>query len=997
MVIQAVEQLKRLVRIKFLRNMLLIAATAIFTLVLINILFIYPAFTQIIIDATEDEAGKLAAHLQDEHITNKGDLDAANFDDAFDKRTAKLLQAFHLIKIKIFSAPGETLYSTDSADIGKLNEHDYFHEVVAGGDRYTQVVRKNARTAEGQLVTQDVVETYIPIMENGDFIGAFELYYDITDTLNRLDTLNFHSILALILIGGSLFTVVFMVSGRMLDNEEHVRQLSQAVEQNSTGIIIVHLNGVVRYANEKVAQLNGYALTEIIGQPLADYLTYDQASSRAILEAVTAGANWKGECRSKTKTHDWRWEAVSVSPITDASGNVTHVLVTREDISTRKRAEMAVQQQKQYFEALVNNSPIAIVALDENGRINACNPAFEQLFGYSSQEVAGQDLDTLVIPEDLLEEATDYTHQVNEGHVVRITTKRRRRDGSLVDVQVFGVPVIVNDKEVGILALYHDITDHIESQAALEKAKNAAEAANLTKSEFLANMSHEIRTPLNGVIGMTGLLLDTPLTNEQRDFTQTIRSSGDALLTIINDILDFSKIEAGKLDLEEQPFHLRTCVEEALDLLAPKASNKGLELAYIIDKKIPAMVIGDVTRLRQILVNLIGNAVKFTAQGEVVVSIIGQVLDDNEYRLYLAVKDTGIGIPPERMDRLFKSFSQVDASTTRKFGGTGLGLVISKRLAEMMGGTMWVDSVVGEGSTFHFSIRVTAVFNHQQSSIEKDSSKLAGKRLLIVDDNETNRFILERQAQSWEMTTRSTEFGSEALNWLKSGEKFDIIVTDMHMPEMDGLTLAAHIHRIPGYQKTPLIMLTSLGQQVSDSRHTLLDAYLTKPVKPVQLHDTLITVLDKNTRKQAAVATAVSSQFDVQMGKRHPLCILLAEDNLINQKVALRMLERLGYRADVAANGLEVLEALRRQPYDVIFMDVQMPEMDGVETSQQIRQEWSPDQQPQIIAMTAHALKGDREFYMSVGMDNYVSKPVRILELIEALTQCHALGLRTGS
>jgi PAS domain S-box-containing protein len=748
------------------------------------------------------------------------------------------------------------------------------------------------------------------------------------------------------------------------------------------------------------------------------------------------------------------------------------------------RLYAGLAENEQQYRTLFEDSRDPIFITSPSGTILEVNQAMLDLFGYSRAEMVRLNVSTLYQnPSDRLHfrDAIEQTGSVRDFELLlrkkndlpmdclMTATVQRNSEGEIIAYQGIIRDITERKQAEKLLAEYNrslerEVAERTQALAQAtqeaQEARAAAEAANEAKSAFLAMMSHEIRTPMNGIIGMTSLLLDTRLDAEQQEFTETIRNSGDSLLTIINDILDFSKIEAGKIELEHQPFNLRDCLESSLDLLAAKASAQGLDLAYIIAPQTPEIIVGDVTRLRQILINLLSNAVKFTDQGEVVVEVKAesrkqtaelestQNIQPSAFSLHFSVRDTGIGIPSDRLSRLFQSFSQVDVSTARRYGGTGLGLVISKRLSELMGGTMWVESELGQGATFYFTLQAEAVSQVTYRYLHEIQPQLEGKRVLIVDDNATNRRILTRQTESWGMRPHATASPVEALAWLRQENGYDLAILDMQMPDIDGLTLAAEIRHLEesrgvreqggrgertkevsegieargslnpkskiqnpatgtppearrhghaserAKSRIPLIMLTSIGRHEAQPNGPEVDfaAFLTKPIKPSQLYNVLVGILSGQAAWVYYPTLQPTSPFDAHLGQRLPLRLLLAEDNTTNQKLALRLLQRLGYRADVAANGLEVLDALKRQPYDVVLMDMQMPEMDGLEATRQIRRRWPEERSPRIIAMTANAMQGDRELCLAAGMDDYISKPVRVEALVQALSQCRPIG-----
>ena len=769
------------------------------------------------------------------------------------------------------------------------------------------------------------------------------------------------------------------------DSEERFRSLSDAAFEG----IAISEGGRILEVNKSFAEMYGYEASEVVGMPALDFVVPE--SREAVRRHISSHAPEPYEVVSLRKdgtTFDTEVRGKKAL----YQGRTVRITALR-DITERKNAEKRFREAEQRYRTLVERVP-AVVYMQEIGSQDSAiymSPRIEDMTGYSPDDCKDPDLRwRMVHPEDRGRMQSEDEHTVEPGEVFTTEYRVVHRDGHTVWVR--NEAVVVEDEVSGSRYWQRfmiDITERKRAEEALRenerqlrKARERAEEANRAKSEFLANMSHEIRTPMNGVIGMTDLLLDTPLDEDQREYAETVRRSGENLMMILNDILDFSKIEAGATRLENIDFDLRAAVDDVTMLLARRAHDKGLELAGLIEHNVPYALRGDPGRLRQVLTNVLGNAIKFTEEGEVVVRVKLADEDEESAKVYFEVSDTGIGMSREQQRRLFLAFTQADASTTRHYGGTGLGLAISKQLVNLMGGEMSVESQSGVGSTFSFAVTFEKQPSHARSA-PSITADLAGRRALVVDDSRANRSILEKQLSSWGVQTTSVEGGPQALEELRSAVDgnvpYDLAVLDMQMPGMDGMELARRIKADPDLSPTRLVLLTSLGRRTDgqEADQVGIEAYLTKPLRQSELYDALATVLGRSAAGEEPQPVAIHSSKRQSAGSRSR--VLVAEDNPVNQKVAVRMLENLGYQVDVASDGREALEALALASYGAVLMDVQMPRMDGYEATAEIRRrEAAGDgRHVPIIAMTANAMQGDRQKTLEAGMDDYVSKPVK--------------------
>ncbi len=669
------------------------------------------------------------------------------------------------------------------------------------------------------------------------------------------------------------------------------------------------------------------------------------------------------------------------------------------DATARIAAEDALRRERNVTRALLDTIPDHVYCKDRDSRFLMVSRALAVKFGlHDPAEVIGKTDFDFFTEEHARQAFADEEKIIATGEpLLDLMEKETWENGNVSWGLTTKMPLRNERGEIiGTCGITKNITQIKEAEEQIKRAKEAAEAADRAKSEFLAVMSHEIRTPMNGVLGFTSLLLDTSLTAEQREWLQTIHSSGEDLLTLINDILDFSKIESGHMEPEQHPVNVRRCVEEVVDLLWSKANEKKIELLQWIEADVPEWIVSDGHRLRQVLVNLVGNAIKFTARGEVEVRVAAAPAEPGQPpRLAITIRDTGEGIPPDRISRLFRAFSQADSSTTRRFGGTGLGLAISRSLAQLLGGNIELVSTSAEGSCFRFTLQATPTERPEGAGLAAPTPpstvNLTGRRALIVDDNEANRRILSRQLQRWSLVCHACAEPVAAIDYLRQERGIDVALLDMMMPGMNGVDLAAKLHDLPDYAHLPLILLSSVSREElrAFNPQENFRVVLTKPVRQSALLDSLYTTFAEQPADSAAAVapSAPVPKLDPTLAERHPLRILVAEDNAVNQKLIAGLLRRLGYQPQLVVHGLACLEAMRRETYDLVLMDCQMPEMDGYEATGQIRAGAAGERNRgiHIIALTASAMVGDRERCLAAGMNDYLTKPIQAPDLIRLI------------
>lgn len=746
----------------------------------------------------------------------------------------------------------------------------------------------------------------------------------------------------------------------------------------------------LQYINPAAAKIYGRPLEEIIA---SERLWFDAIHPE---DRSKLGSNLRGLgdqvveqlFRVVQPSGHVRWLEGRFGRIRGEQGSVQGIGGIAKDVTKRVKTERALEEATSVYSSLVESLPINVFRKDRDGRIRFGNQRYCESLGRSLDELIGK-TDYDMFSRDLAEKYTQDDRRVLEtGQAFQDVEQHQTPQGESTFVEVLKAPVMDSNGEiVGIQGMFWDVTERKQAEQALREAKELAEAASKAKSDFLANMSHEIRTPMNAILGMTDLLLDTDIDPTQREYIQMVHQSGDSLLTVINDVLDFSKIEAGKLELDSNPFDLREELGDTMKTLAPRAHEQGLELVCNIDPRVPGTLIGDCGRIKQLALNLVGNAIKFTPNGEVVLAVKADEIDESKCDLLITVADTGIGIPKDRLTSIFAEFEQVDSSTTRHYGGTGLGLAIASRLTELMSGEIRVESEIGSGSTF--SIRLPMRIDRLEYDSLKPHRELKDLKVLVTDDNATNRALLTAMLENWGVSPEVATSADEGLGLLKAASETDrpiqMVLSDVNMPEKDGFRMVEAMRDDPKLESTRVVLLSS-STRPGDAhlrRRLRVDAQLMKPIKSTELIRTLLRAAANVSSSNDATAKEVDEPAPIP-----PLNILLAEDNIVNQRLAVGLLHKNGHTVTIANNGAEAVEKYARGQFDAVLMDIQMPEMDGFEATHRIREmEQASGLHIPIVAMTAHAMKGDRERCLESGMDQYVSKPIRIQTLMDALRE----------
>jgi two-component system sensor histidine kinase/response regulator len=1012
--------IKELFTERTLRFVLLIFIVIIVSLVSINLFYIYPSFKRVLIQRTEGEAIRIGQHLSPEFQEQLRDTSNINILPKNRLKIQEILNNFGIHKIKLFDRSGLTVLSSEESDVGKINKNDYFND-IAKGDVVTKVVRKNTKSLEGEILYLDIIETYVPIKQGSSFLGAVEIYYDVTSSIAIMNKQLFIS--SFLLLGVSLLLMLIVLiplkklSKITLQNKDDKKKLVES-ERNLTGLIdgvsgiILKFdrNGIITFINQYGLEYFGYQTNEILGRHLSKILYSDNFHTSKsqghfvenIFQNHEGYANHENE--NFLKNGQKTWVAWTNSPIRNSSGEIDEILCVGIDISARRLAEIKLKETHENTQKILGEMPFGVILVGRNRIIRSANKAAISMMGLENEsQVVGQICHNRICPAKECEcPILDLGQSIDSAERILIGKNKKK-----IPIMKTVLAINFNGEDL-LLEAFVDITEstlakyEIEQtnkklQKAIKKAELLtieAEGANKSKSQFLANMSHEIRTPMNGVIGMAELLKMTHLDEVQMDYANTLLTSGNSLLKIINDILDHAKIEERKLDLEIINFDLRVTLDELSGIVGPMVETKQIEYINDISPEITSKLKGDPGRLRQILINFVGNAIKFTNRGEVVTKVRIQEENDNNCKLFFSIQDTGIGISKDQIDRLFKPFSQADSSTTRKYGGTGLGLIISKQLIEKMGGQVGVKSIPGKGTEFWFTARFETQAKAKGSPL-KISKSIKGKKVFIVDDNQTNRLVLSEELKCWKCHYDDASNGYDALCKLNKAasekDPFDIVLINMQMPHMNGSDLGKQIKETPGLKKIKMVMMTSIGKRGDASKYEKLgfDAYLIKPVKQAKLLSCLKVLSGNNPQGSSQQSQPIITQYSVAEIEKEQVQILLVEDNRINQKVAINFIKKLGYRAELANNGKQAIQKLRDTRYSLIFMDCQMPEMDGYSATKYIRDKNTDvlDHGVPIIAMTANALTGDRKKSLDAGMNDHLTKPVNPKQIFEMINK----------